>query len=310
MNNSLTNDFEKFIKSISLNDTLIDDIISKHNSLSEMIINNPPTGYKIYKKRLSGSYAKHIVLNETDKTKKPDVDMILIIETDEEDIFTISNDFLEYLKDKKGKVVVEVRQQSNSIGILYKNIDVDIVLAKIDDKNDENKIRIVSTKNNSWIPSNCLKQIEFMKEQSKRYAFDYRGLMKLFKYLNKERLNNSLKSYTLEMLIHKCVPAPKVGQRIFQVFVDTLDNITKIDDISQIKDCCDNNKLGYDAKDALIFQSFKNEISCICECAKAALNGDRKKWEEIFGDKFPIQPQEKVENNNIYDKSQTPWCYE
>ena len=41
-----------------------------------------------------------------------------------------------------------------------------------------------------------------------------------------------------------------------------------------------------------------------------AINGDRKKWEEIFGDRFPEQTDKQVENNNQYDEKQTPWCHE
>ena len=72
-----------------------------------------------------------------------------------------------------------------------KNIDVDIVLAK---QNDDGSIRITSDKNHTWIDSNCLKQIDYITEQNQTYGFGYKKLMKLFKYLNKEILNNKIKS--------------------------------------------------------------------------------------------------------------------
>lgn len=59
MSNSLTEDFNKFVEIISLNSKEEEDIKSKHNSLTNMIITDPPKGYNIVKTRLSGSYAKH-----------------------------------------------------------------------------------------------------------------------------------------------------------------------------------------------------------------------------------------------------------
>lgn len=98
---TLTEDFENFVSEISLDKHLVDDLIAKHNSLGEMIKINPPEGYKISETRLSGSYAKRIVLNETDYKKKPDVDLVLILETDKEDVEEINCDFLTYLIEKK-----------------------------------------------------------------------------------------------------------------------------------------------------------------------------------------------------------------
>ena len=59
-----------------------------------------------------------------------------------------------------------------------------------------------------------------------------------------------------------------------------------------------------------IFSHFKNEIFELYKKSLDAINGDRKKWEEIFGNRFPVQPEQKVKNNNQYDKKQTPWCDE
>ena len=69
-------------------------------------------------------------------------------------------------------------------------------------------------------------------------------------------------------------------------------------------------KPGYDDKDKNSFLSFKEEINILYKKSLEAISGDRKKWEEIFGGRFPEQPDKKVENNNQYDKKQTPWCYE
>lgn len=189
----------------------------------------------------------------------------------------------------------------------YKNIDVDIVLAK---QNDDGSIRITSDKNHTWIDSNCLKQIDYITEQNQTYGFGYKKLMKLFKYLNKEILNNKIKSYTMEMIVHQCVPANRVDLKLWTAFSETLGNIIALSSIEEVKDCCDSSKVGYDDKDKNIFLSFKDEIDTLYQKSLEAINGDRKKWEEIFGDRFPEQPDKKVENNNQYDKKQTPWCHE
>ena len=246
-------------------------------------------------------------INEYDPNKNPDVDIVVIIDSEIDDVDKINNDFYEYLRDKKATVVQEVRQQSNSIGLKYKNIDVDIVLAK---QNDDGSIRITSDKNHTWIDSNCLKQIDYITEQNQTYGFGYKKLMKLFKYLNKEILNNKIKSYTMEMIVHQCVPANRVDLKLWTAFSETLGNIIALSSIEEVKDCCDSSKVGYDDKDKNIFLSFKDEIDTLYQKSLEAINGDRKKWEEIFGDRFPEQPDKKVENNNQYDKKQTPWCHE
>lgn len=304
----ITEDFDTFVDKISLNKDKLQDIISKHNSLTDMIKNDPPTGYKVYKTRLSGSYAKHTTLNETDDTKKPDVDVVLYIETDKEEVDEINSDFLNYFQDKKAKVVSEIRQQSNSIGLIYSNISVDFVLAKSD---EDDNLRITCHKKHEWIDTNAIKQVQFMTDQNQAYeGFSYLSLMKLFKYLNKKRVDNCIKSYTLEQLIHNCVPKPKIGQTLPKVFVDTLKNIIELDSVEDIKDCCDSSKCGYDEKDKYTFTLFKDELSLIYDKAVKALDGDRKLWEEIFGDDFPKQPDQKVTNSSDYDRSQTPWCYD
>lgn len=168
MTKTLTEDFNTFIDTISLDKKLKDDIISKHTSLTNMIKEDHPKDYKINKTRISGSYGKGTEINEYDPNKNPDVDIVVIIDSEIDDVDKINNDFYEYLRDKKATVVQEVRQQSNSIGLKYKNIDVDIVLAK---QNDDGSIRITSDKNHTWIDSNCLKQIDYITEQNQTYGF-------------------------------------------------------------------------------------------------------------------------------------------
>ena len=306
MINTLTNDFDSFIKEISLNQKEIDDIIEKHNNLTTMLKKEPPKGYKILKTRLSGSYAKHTVLNEYDKSKLPDVDIVIIIESNKKSVDEINRDFLNYFKIKKGKVVSEIRQQSNSISLIYSNISVDIVIAVFDGEN----LKITSHKMHNWILSNCIKHIEYMTKRNNEYeGFSYYDLMKLFKFLNKEKINNKIKSYTLEQLVHMCAPKNRVGLRLYQAFSETLLNISNIESISNIRDCCDNNKKGYDDKDTLNFKLFIYEINKYAKLSRKALAGDRKQWNEIFGEKFPIQTHNIVKNKGQYDKKQTPWCY-
>ena len=308
MEKKLSEDFDNFINKISLNQVLKDDIINKHTSLTSMIKEDPPEGYDIIKTRISGSYGKKIEINEYDPNKNPDVDIVLIINSNKDDPITIINDFYNYLKDKKANVVKEVRIQSNSIGLKYKNIDVDIVLAK---ENSDGSLRIASNKHNRWVDSNCLKQIDYMNLQSNKYTtFKYRDMMKLFKYLNKEILNTKIKSFTLEMLIHLCIPTPSVDLTLRKAFSDTLGKMAVLKQIDDIKDCCDYNKNGYDEKDRISFANFQAEIKILYDKSILALNGNRKKWEEIFGDRFPEQPNIVVKNNNKTNTSQTPWCYE
>lgn len=308
MEKKLSEDFDNFINKISLNQVLKDDIINKHTSLTSMIKEDPPEGYDIIKTRISGSYGKKIEINEYDPNKNPDVDIVLIINSNKDDPITIINDFYNYLKDKKANVVKEVRIQSNSIGLKYKNIDVDIVLAK---ENSDGSLRIASNKHNCWVDSNCLKQIDYMNLQSNKYTtFKYRDMMKLFKYLNKEILNTKIKSFTLEMLIHLCIPTPSVDLTLWKAFSDTLGKMVALKQIDDIKDCCDYNKNGYDEKDRISFAKFQAEIKILYDKSILALNGNRKKWEEIFGDRFPEQPNIVVKNNNKTNASQTPWCYE
>lgn len=305
---TLTEDFDAFIDIIDQDKKIKNDIIDKHTSLTDMIKQDHPKGYNINRTRISGSYGKNTEIKEFDPNKNPDVDIVIILDTEIDDVKQINKDFYDYLIDKKASVVQEVRQQSNSIGLKYKNIDVDIVLAK---DNKDGSIKITSDKKQSWIDSNCLKQIDYMTEQNKKYTtFGYKKLMKLFKYLNKEILNNKIKSYTLEMLIHQCVPSNRVGLKIWNAFSETLGNIVNLESIEDIKDCCDSAKNGYDDKDKNIFSHFKNEIFELYKKSLDAINGDRKKWEEIFGNRFPVQPEQKVKNNNQYDKKQTPWCDE
>lgn len=306
MVNSLTEDFNSFIDLISLDKKLKDDIISKHTSLTDMLKEEHPEPYKIIKTRISGSYGKNIEINEYDPNKNPDVDIVVILDAEIEDVDQINNDFYNYLVDKKSAVVQEVKLQSNSIGLKYKNIDVDIVLAK---ENNDGSIKITSNKKHTWIDSNCLRQIDYMTAQNQKYGFGYKSLMKIFKYINKEILQNKIKSYTLEMLIHKCVPNNRVDLKIWTAFSETLGNIVKLESIEDIKDCCDSSKKGYDDKDIKNFLSFQTEINKLYKKSLEAIDGNRKKWEEIFGSKFPNQPNIKVENNNQYDKKQTPWSY-
>ena len=141
-----------------------------------------------------------------------------------------------------------------------------------------------------------------MEKRAKKYEINYYGLMKIFKYLNKNILRNSLKSYTLEMLVHQCVPEYKVGQTIPQMFRDTMQSICSIDRVNEIRDCYDSSKNGYDNKDVENFDKFKAEITVLSEMAVEALAGKRFLWEKIFGDMFPRQPSIKIVDKNIYDK--------
>ena len=116
-----TKDFETFIDTISLDKKLKNDIIDKHTSLTNMIQEDYPDGYNINRTRISGSYGKDTEINEFDPNKNPDVDIVVILDTDLDNVEQINKDFYDYLVDKKASVVQEVRQQSNSIGLKYKN---------------------------------------------------------------------------------------------------------------------------------------------------------------------------------------------
>lgn len=301
--NRITDDFDTFVKKITINEKEKQDIIDKHNNLSKMLMEDTPEGYEIDRINLSGSYAKHTVLNEQDKDKLPDVDMIVILKKSSTSSKT-NKDFLDYFINKKGKVTQNIRQQSNSIGLIYSGISVDIVLAK----EENGKLFIASNKEGNWIESNALVHVEYMKKQQKKYEINYHSLMKLFKYLNKYVLNNKIKSYTLEMLVHQAVPKYKVDQTLPEVFKDTLGNIVSIKTINDIRDCSDSTKCGYDKKDEGRFNNFQKELEQLYNLAISACNGCRKDWEKIFGEDFPKQPYIKVENNNSYKKNQTPWC--
>lgn len=301
--NRITDDFDAFVKRITINEKEKNDIIDKHNNLSNMLREDTPEGYEIDRINLSGSYAKHTVLNEKDKDKLPDVDMIVILKNPPTSNKT-NKDFFDYFISKKGKVTKNIRQQSNSIGLIYSGISVDIVLAK----EENGKLFIASNKEGCWIESNALVHVDYMKKQQKKYEINYHSLMKLFKYLNKYILDNKIKSYTLEMLIHQSVPEYKVDQTLPEMFKDTLGNILSIEKTTDIRDCSDESKCGYDKKDEDRFNYFQNELEDLYTLAVSACNGLRKDWEAIFGEDFPKQPSIKVENNNNYKKNQTPWC--
>lgn len=302
--NKITDDFDCFIDTISLNKSKIDEIISKHNNLTDMIKANPPEGYIIKRTRLSGSYAKHTVLNEYDESKRPDVDVIVIIDSNTDDVYKINKDFFTYFKEKKSDVVSNIRQQSNSIRLMYKNINVDIVIAR---ENQNRVLEIASNKKGEWIESNALKQVDYMKEK-KYEGFSYYSLMKLFKYLNKEIFEISLSSYTLEQFVHMCSPKKGTFLRLHQAFHETLEKISQITSIDEIVDCCDKTKPGYDEKDVAIFKTVSQNFKDLYSKSVEAMNGDRKKWEEIFGNRFPKQTDKVLKNSGTYDKTQTPWC--
>lgn len=302
--NKITDDFDNFVKKITINEKEKRDIIFKHNNLSDMIKGDTPEGYEVDRINLSGSYAKHTVLNEKDNQKLPDVDMIIILQNPPTSDKTI-NDFFNYFIEKKEKVTQNIRRQSNSIGLIYSGISVDIVLAK----EENGKLFIASDKEGNWIESNALVHVNYMKEQQRKYEINYHGLMKLFKYLNKYVIDNKLKSYTLEMLIHQAVPKYKVDQTLPEIFKDTLRNILDIKEVTDIRDCSDETKVGYDKKDENRFSCFQNELKELYSLAVEACDGLRKNWEKIFGDDFPKQPDIKVENMNSYKKNQSPWSF-
>ncbi len=304
MTNRITDDFDNFVRKITINEKERKDIIFKHNSLSNMIKTDTPEGYEVDRINLSGSYAKHTVLNEKDNRKLPDVDMIVVLNRPPASDKTI-NDFLNYFILKKEKVTKNIRRQSNSIGLIYSGISVDIVLAK----EENGKLFIASDNEGRWIESNALVHVDYMKRQQEKYEINYHGLMKLFKYLNKYVVENKLKSYTLEMLIHQAVPKYKVDQTLPEVFKDTLGNILNIQDVTDIRDSSDETKAGYDKKDEKRFGGFQKELKEFYTLAVEACDGLRKNWEKIFGEDFPKQPDVKVDNNNNYKTNQSPWSF-
>lgn len=302
--NTLTNDFNEFLNLIGIDASTKKDIQNKHTSFSSMINKADINNYEIISTHLSGSYAKHTEINEPDN-KNPDVDLVVFFNTNVKDPNKIYNDFYNYIYDKKISKTKEIRKQSNSIGLKYEDIDMDIVLAPNCNIED---LKIVSVKEQNIIDSNCLKHVEYLinrNQQFKDNTFSFYSLHKLFKYINKFRINNKIKSFTLEMLINNCCPKPKNDDELWHMFLYTLENIINITSIELIKDCCDKNKQGYDDKDIFIFTLFKSELISIYNLTKEAISGKRTNWNLIFGDLFP--QQEDVQNNNIYDRTQTPW---
>ena len=79
---TLTEDFDSFIDTISLDKKLKNDIIDKHTSLTDMIKEDHPDKYNINRTRISGSYGKDTEINEFDPNKNPDVDIVVILDTD------------------------------------------------------------------------------------------------------------------------------------------------------------------------------------------------------------------------------------
>ncbi len=301
--NKISDDFNNYIDSITIAQRDIDDIVAKHNSFREMIQKNPPEGYSIERIRLSGSYAKGLVVKDEDKKSKPDVDMIIIFKNMNYNISKIATDIEKYLNEKKGNISKNIRKQSNSFRVEYENIDLDIVIAR----EINGKLEIASFKNNTWQESNCLKQVDYYKNINDNYKYDYKGLMKIFKYMNKNILKYSIKSYTMEMFVNQCVPKSSI-MSIQEAVLETLIEMNRITNIAEIKDCVDKNKSGYDIKDFFHFSSFKAEISLICGTMEMALNGNRKLLEEIFGEKFPKQNDVIVKDRSTHEKKHTPYC--
>ena len=176
----------------------------------------------------------------------------VILEVNSETDFVAKNENFQNFVNELAEIIID----SNA-----KTMDEALNLEK-DGEKISDKVIAITSKIGEKISFRRFEVVEKTDSQNKKYTtFGYKKLMKLFKYLNKEVLNNKIKSYTLEMLVHQCIPTNRVDLKIWNAFSETLGNIAELKNIEDINDCCDSSKKGYDDKDKNGFIYFKEEIN-------------------------------------------------
>ena len=150
MNIISNKDFDAFVSKIDANKSEIDQIISTHSFISDVLKKQEVFKGKLEKTRLTGSYARKTnIKTDNQNGKKIDVDLGLIFRVSDKQPNWYFNEIyiaLDGLEQYSGRV----KHQSRSIGIELVKAHIDIVPFKQAEEGKDNPLKIKVKGSNSW----------------------------------------------------------------------------------------------------------------------------------------------------------------
>lgn len=323
--------FNDFLKEIRLTENQIDDLKTGHTTLSNRLSNYDNLKDIIVSMFLQGSYKRSTAIRPT-QGKRSDVDLVVVTNLDSEnynpeeamDLFIPFMD--KYYKDK-------YRKQTRSIGIELSYVDLDVVITtapsemetdyinsdfmQSDDEiemfeEDENAdvsdwktepLLIPDRDKNEWDATDPLEQIRKTIEKNKECNGHYVNVVKALKWwkLKNYENNNPPKSYPLEHFIW--INCPDGIESVAEGVVTTLEGI--VNNYSEKPLLPDHGVPEHNVFERVTDEQYNNFYKLVKDAAVIARQAydseDKeesvKKWQELFGSKFPAPP--KKQNNNI-----------
>lgn len=316
----LQENFSQFvIKNINLNKTREELLNERKETISRLIIDNNLFKDKFIELEGQGSYYNNTIIKPVDENQKYDVDILLKINYIDEweakdyidNIYKIFRENGNYKNiNRKGGKCLVIEYADNF------NIDVTPLVKDID-----NQYKVADRNKNGLEPSNPQELNDFIKNKNTLSNGKLVEVIKLIKYIKREKMTFSLPSTLMYVLLGNLTKENAFLEYIdlptaFHTYINDLsDFLTKNEKQPEV--LFPGNDFEEDLMKSLTEEQYENlrkVIKNICEIYNEGYNSiDRNKSIEkyrcIFGNKFPdkIEELNKIENFLTSNNSNRPF---
>lgn len=300
-------DFNFFLSNIEPSKSTVKYISSVQSTLRKYLRDHDSYGDIFWDSFLSGSYAKHTSVRPKKGDGKRDVDIIIVTKHTQNDnsadVLTELYDVLIGSSTYKESVI-----QHHSIGIELGQISIDVVPV-ISDDNDGDLYYVADYESGEWILTDPKGHKIWSSEVNATNNYEYKPLVKIFKWWRKENCPSSKKypkGITLERIIADNLGDSEASTEDF--LIETMENIVSaykndytdkgllpvIDDPS---DKINNNDLmeGYRVED---FKAFVENIDDHLRLLNDE-GTENATWRKVLGYEFPQSKDQKSRLNYL-----------
>ncbi|MBI5336169.1 MAG: nucleotidyltransferase [Mycolicibacterium rufum] len=291
--------FDQFLSAIELKQKQVDRIESARNSLTTLLKDwYDITDDEVF---VQGSYANNTAVRPIEGGEY-DIDIVVVSADDDDGATDAIRELFDTLEDSRYKDKIEERKPCVRVKYADEQIGgfhVDVIPLRVSSSDEHDAPYEAPRKGSGWHGTAPAEYTDWCTDQGEQFQ---RTVMMFKRWRDEQQdVRKAVKSIVLQVLISQYMPVgiEDDAGRVAATFVNMHDALKDLESAPEVLNpSLDSEDLAARWSDA-DFANFKTELEEAAEIASEASSADTlveacEKWNEIFGDAFPVVTSEKL----------------
>lgn len=291
--------FDEFLSAIELKQTQVDRIESARSSLTTLLKDSYDlTDDEVF---VQGSYANNTAVRPIEGGEY-DIDIVVISADDDDGATDAIRDLFNTLEDSRYKDMIEERKPCVRVKYADEEIGgfhVDVIPLRVSSSDEHDAPYEAPRKGSGWHGTAPAEYTDWCTDQGEQFQ---RTVMMFKRWRDEQQdVRKAIKSIVLQVLVSRHMPVDieDDAERIAATFESMHNALEDLDSPPEVPNpSLESENLAARWGDA-DFANFKTELEEAAELAGEASDADTlveacEKWNEIFGEAFPVVTNEKL----------------